>query len=464
MKMLIENDFILNAIRENFDGEIYLVGGAVRDFLNGKTSYDRDLLVLNADVKSFSERLAEFFDATFIELDAENEIYRLVLRDKLNFIDITKPLNNSVEEDLKHRDLTINSLAVNIRTAEFVDPTDGAGDFRHGVLRCFDEKSIIDDPLRLLRFFRFQALYGFEIEPQTLGWIKKYRELLSKPAVERKNYEIIRMFGGKFAHEALLKMDEAGILEQLFPFVREYKKVPPNTHHHLDLFHHLVETVRQIQLVYEAAPQEVQEHLNAIDFGAQSRLAHLKFAGFLHDLGKFSTWTIDEDGRHRFIKHDDVGAQMAKEFLSQAKFSKKQISYLTKMVKNHIYPSSLMCAPEVNDKIMMRFVRKMTDDAIDIITLARADRLSARGEAVSDEMVEKNLNNLTRLQEFYLAKKDTLNLEKLLTGEEIMSILNIKAGPQLGLIIKNLNEAQINGDVCTSEDAKKFIRKFVTEL
>lgn len=458
MREIIEKDFILSAIRENFDEEIYLVGGAVRDFLNGKTSYDRDLLVLNSDVKAFSERLAVFFEATFIELDAENEIYRLVLRDKINYIDITKPLNNSVEEDLKHRDLTINSMALNLRTAELVDVTGGAEDFRHGVLKCFDENSIVDDPLRLLRFFRFQALYGFEIEPQTLDWVKKYRELIAKPAVERKNYEIIRMFSGKFAHEALLTMDETGILELLFPFVREYKKVPPNTHHHLDLFHHLVETVRQIQFIYETSPQVVKEHLDAVDFGAQSRLAHLKFAGFLHDLGKFSTWTIDEDGRHRFIKHDDVGAKMAKEFLSHAKFSKKQITYLTSMIKNHIYPSSVMCAPEVNDKIMMRFVRKMTDDAIDIITLAKADRLSARGEAVSDEMVETNLNNLKRLQNFYLAKKDTLNLEKLLTGEEIMTILNIQAGPQLGKIIKELTEAQINGDVVTKEDAIGFVK------
>ncbi len=458
MKEIIENDFILNSIRKNFTEEIYLVGGAVRDYFIGKTSYDRDLLVLNADVKVFSKRLSEFFDATFIELDPENEIYRLVLKDKVNYIDITKPLNNSVEEDLKHRDLTINSLAVNIRTAKLVDVTGGAEDFRHGVLRCFDEKSILEDPLRLLRFFRFQALYGFKIEPQTFEWIKKYHELLAKPAVERKNYEIIRMFGGKFAHEALLSMDEAGILEEIFPFVREYKKVPPNTHHHLDLFHHLVITVRQIQLIYDNSPQEVKEHLDAIDFGAQSRLSHLKFAGFLHDLGKFSTWTIDEDGRHRFIKHDDVGAKMAKEFLAKAKFSKKQITYLTSMIKYHIYPSSVMCAPEVNDKIMMRFVRKMTDDAIDIITLAKADRLSARGEAVSDEMVETNLNNLTRLQEFYLAKKDTLNLEKLLTGEEIMAILNIKAGPQLGVIIKELTEAQINGDVFTKEDAENFVK------
>lgn len=461
MKDKIQQDLILNAIRENFDEEIYLVGGAVRDFLNGQNSYDRDLLVLNTDVKEFSMRLAEFFDATFIELDSENEIYRLVLRDKENYLDITKPFKNLVEEDLKHRDLTINSIAVNLKTFELIDVTRGAEDFRHGVLRCFDEQSITDDPLRLLRFFRFQAIYGFEIEAQTFEWIKKHRNLLTKPAIERRNYEIIRLFSGKFAHKALLSMDEAGILEELFPFVCEYKKVPPNTHHHLDLFHHLVETVRQIQVLYDEAPQDVKKHLDAVDFGAQSRAAHLKFAGFLHDLGKFSTWMIDEDGRHRFIKHDDAGAKMAKEFLTRAKFSKKQIAYLTSMIKNHIYPSSVMCSPEVNDKIMMRFVRKMTDDAIDVITLAKADRLSARGEAVSDEMVETNINNLTRLQNFYLAKKDSLNLEKLLTGEEIMAILDIQAGPQLGAIIKQLTEAQINGDVVTKLDAENFIKTIV---
>ena len=83
MKALIENNAILNAIRENFDEEIYLVGGAVRDCLIGKNSFDRDLLVLKCNVKEFSKRLAEFFNATFIELDPGNEIYRLVMKDKI---------------------------------------------------------------------------------------------------------------------------------------------------------------------------------------------------------------------------------------------------------------------------------------------------------------------------------------------------------------------------------------------
>lgn len=458
MKAKIENDFILKAIKENFNEEIFLVGGAVRDFLNNEQSLDRDLLVLNVDVKEFSKKLADFFNATFIELDNDNEIYRLVLKDKTNYLDITKPFNNSIEEDLKHRDLTINSIALNIKTGEIIDTTNGVKDFNNKLLRCFDEQSILDDPLRLLRVFRFQAIYGFEIEETTLNYIKNNKNLIQKPAIERINYEIIKLFGGKHAHIALLEMDKTGLLEELFPFINEYKKVPPNTHHHLDLFNHLIETVKQIQNIYENASPEVKTHLEKYDFGANSRLAHLKFAGFLHDIGKFSTWTIEENGRHRFIKHDDVGAKIAKEILTKSKYSKKQIAYITEMIKYHIYPSSVMCAPEINDKIMMRFVRKMQDNAIDIITLAKADRLSARGEAITEEIVENNISSLNKLQQFYLEKKDTLKLEKLLSGEEIMELLSINAGKKLGEIIKNLNEAQLNGDVLTKNDAICFVK------
>lgn len=456
----IKNDEILNKIASNFDEEIYLVGGAVRDFLNNEIPLDRDLLVLNTDVKDFSYKLADFFGGTFIELDSENEIYRVVLNDKKNYLDITKPVGGSLETDLKSRDLTINSLAVNLKTAELTDLTGGIEDFKNGILRVFEEKSIPDDPLRILRIYRFLALYGFDIEPQTLKFVEKYKELIRKPAKERVIYEIMRLFEGKFSDTALLKLDEVGILEEIFPFVREYKKVPPNTHHHLDLFHHCVETVKQIQSIYEDSAPEIKAHFEQKDFGQTNRLSHLKFAGFLHDIGKFSTWTIEPDGRHRFIKHDDAGSKIASVFLKNNKFSKKQISYLTEMIKYHIYPSGVMSAPEINDKIMMRFVRKMEDNALDIITLAKADRLSARGEAVTDDMVEKNITSLVRLENFYLEKKETLKpLEKLLSGDEIMKILNINPSPKLGEIVSALHEAQLSGEVNTKVQAIDFIQK-----
>ena len=118
-----------------------------------------------------------------------------------------------------------------------------------------------------------------------------------------------------------------------------------------------------------------------------------------------------------------------------------------------------MCLPDVNDKIMMRYVRKMEDNSIDEIILAQADRLSARGPAVTEEMVNNNISSLNRLLNFYLKVKDTLEpLPKLLDGNDVMKILNIKPSPELGDIMDALHEAQINGDVLTREHAVDFIK------
>lgn len=106
------------------------------------------------------------------------------------------------------------------------------------------------------------------------------------------------------------------------------KRVPPNTHHHLDLFHHVVETVRQIEIAYSEAEPEIKEHLDNVDFGGFPRINHLKLAGFLHDIGKFSTWTIEPSGRHRFIKHDDVGAKWLFHFLSNGNFLRSRLIIL----------------------------------------------------------------------------------------------------------------------------------------
>lgn len=462
----IKADEVLTKIINEFDNEIYLVGGAVRDFLMGKNTLDRDIIVVDKDAKIFAQKLAELFDATFVALDDENKIYRLVLPDKINYIDVTNPIENSLEKDLMRRDLTINSIAVNLKTMEVIDMCGGITDLQHGVLDCINEQNFVDDPLRLLRVYRFQALYGFELSHTIIEAVCRYSDLILKPAVERINYELIRLFSGPFAFKALLNMDKTWILEKIFPIVKELKQVPSNTHHHLDLFHHSVETVKQLSGIYANSASDVKEHMNRIDFGGASRIAHLKLAALLHDIGKFSTWTIEEDtGRHRFIKHDDVGAKMVVSLLKKLSFSNKQIDYISTMIKNHIYPSQVMSAPDVNEKIMMRYIRKMDENSIDNILLAQADRLSARGEAVSDEMVENNINNLNRLLNFYLSVRDTLEpLPKLLSGNDVMEILNIKPSPLLGKIMDALHEAQISGDVCDKETAVKFVEGFSAKI
>lgn len=463
----IKNDKILSKIAKEFPNtQIYVVGGTVRDLFTGKKSYDRDIIVVNEDAKEFALKLNELFDSAYVPLDEENKIYRIVLHElednKQNIIDVTNPVGGSIETDLRRRDLTINAIAVNIRTGEILDLFGGITDLQNKTLNYIEETNFVDDPLRLLRVYRFQALLDFELTAETISVICKYTDLISKPAKERINYELMKLFSGEYVYTALLNMNKTWLLEEIFPIVKELKQVPPNTHHHLDLLNHSLETTRQIQLLYNQADEKVKEHLDKADFGGFSRLTHLKLAGFLHDIGKFSTWTIDkETGRHRFIKHDDVGSKLVKPLLRKLCFSNKQIAYVSEMIKNHIYPSQMMCEADVNEKAMTRYLRKLEDNVIDNIILAKADRLSARGEAVTDEMVENNLKNLDKLLEFYFNSLETLApLPKLLDGNEVMEILNIKPSRVLGEILEALHEAQLSGEVNTKEEAIEFVKQY----
>ena len=452
----IKNDKYLNIISE-FDNEVYLVGGAVRDFMMGNQTCDRDLIVCDEDAREFSLKLADKLDAVFVPLDEVNRIYRVVLSDKENYFDITNPINGSILDDLNRRDLTINAIAVNLKTYDVLDVVGGINDFNSKFISVISENNLIDDPLRILRIFRFYSNLGFEIDSKTLDYVKKHKKLISTPAKERVLYELMKLCNGKYFSSAILLLDECGLLELIFPFVNELKQVPKNSHHHLDLFNHSVETARQVQLIYENSSTTVQEHLNKSDFGGFSRLAHLKLSAFMHDIGKFSTWTIEGD-RHRFIKHNDVGAKMSVKILKDMLFSNKQIEYVSSMIMNHIYPSNVVSAPDLNEKIMMRFVRKMMDNSIDIIILAIADRLSAQGPEITPEIIANNINSLDFLLNFYLEKCQNLQpLPKLLDGNDVMKLLNIKPSPKLGEVMSMLHEAQISGDITTKEDAINFI-------
>ena len=467
--MNIKDDEVLKKFNDG-----WLVGGCVRDFLLGKATYDRDIAVFGA--KNFAKNVAEEFKGTFIVLDDENQIFRVVLPDKLNYLDISEIEGNSIEEDLQRRDFTINAIAYNLKTGEYLDVTGGMDDLKNHTLRHIKDKNFEDDPLRILRAFRFVSVTGFDMTEDLKDAINKYKHTLLNPSKERITYEIMKLFGVKYAAKTLLLMDEFGILEVLFPQVKEMKLVPPNTHHHLDLLHHVVETVQFIENIYENLPEKEKAHLNSVDFGGFPRINHLKLAGFLHDIGKYSTWTIEggmfngmrgsecditklEDGvRQRFIKHDDVGAKMCVPLLRGLKFSKKQIDYISKMIKTHIYPSNVVAAPDLSEKVMMRYLRKTGDNVIDNIVLAKADRYSARGPAITEEMVCQNIEGLDKLLNFYMAKKDTMKpLPKLLDGYEVMKIKNIEPCSKLGEYMLALHEAQINGDVSTKEDAIRFI-------
>ena len=258
----MKNNEYVNLIKPYLkDCKAYLVGGFVRDYFLNKTSFDCDIVLDTINVKSFVKDIAKKLDATFIPLHEDFEIYRVVLKDKKHYFDFAKIEGENIFEDLSRRDFTINAICYDINNDKFIDPNKGIEDIKNKKIKIISEKNITDDPLRIMRAFRFSAILGFEIEENTLKIIKKHSSLINLPAKERLTYEMMKMFEGDKVKEILIKMDECGLIEKIFPYFKEIKKIPSNTHHHLDLFHHLLESVKQIEKEFENQEDEIKEYL-----------------------------------------------------------------------------------------------------------------------------------------------------------------------------------------------------------
>ncbi|MDD3419107.1 MAG: HD domain-containing protein, partial [Candidatus Gastranaerophilales bacterium] len=397
----------------------------------------------------------------FVLLDSINEIARVVMPDKKNFVDFAKCVGKTIEEDLSRRDFSINAMGCDIQNGTVIDIFDGQKDLQNKILKVFDEKNLTDDPLRVLRAYRFASKYNLTIESKTQEMLQKHSHLLNQnnTAKERIQIEFLKLLEGAKSAEILQMMKDNEFLYEIFAELKEQETIPKNSHHHLDLIDHSIETVRQLEVFINTEPKWVQEHMHKDFILGISRLAFLKLATLLHDIGKPQTWEIEADtGRHRFIRHDEIGADFAKKILKKLKYSNNQTKYISKLIKHHIYPSHLLRS-EVTEKAILRMFRRLEDETIDVILLAKADRLSAKGEEITDEIIQKNIQGLELLLEKYKTAKETMKpIEKLLSGEEIMELLEIKEGKDLGKIIKELKEAQLSGDINTKTEALEFVK------
>ena len=188
-------DELLNSLKNIFKKyDCYLVGGYLRNyFLNNEISSDRDIVCLK-DAKALALEIAKFQDGTFIELDCENEIYRVVLKDKTNYFDISKCLEDNILKDIQRRDFTINSIFYDLNREKVIDPLGGIEDIKNKIIRTCNLQNLADDPLRMLRLYRFYSKFGFEIEKELLNYTKANFNLIKNVALERVNQEILLLF------------------------------------------------------------------------------------------------------------------------------------------------------------------------------------------------------------------------------------------------------------------------------
>ena len=323
---------------------VYLVGGVVRDALLGRDNHDIDLIVA-AGAIDLTFDLARRLGLPAYRLDEERDVGRILVPDSDTTLDIARFRGDTLADDLRARDFTINALALPVaaRTAgEVIDNHGGLADLAAGRIGIIHANSIADDPVRALRAARFATQLDFTLTDETITAVRAAGPLLtSRTSPERVRDELNRLLLTDRPYDIIGRLHELDLLGHVLPEIAALSGVAQSPPHHEDVQRHtfsvlawlvLVERIAGGQPVAAAWAEEVAAilsphhsalavHLAALLDGGFSGRLLLRWGALLHDIGKPATQTIDETGRIRFLGHDETGAGLARARLNRLKFS-----------------------------------------------------------------------------------------------------------------------------------------------
>ena len=430
-----------------WENDLYLVGGAVRDELLGRTpKEDFDLVTRgsSAELAAFlyDRGLARNFPVTYARfgtamVQVEGVEIEIVTARKESYDEDSRKPNvepATYVEDALRRDFTVNTLRRSLHSGQLVDPLGlGVSDLENGILRTplDPAQTFRDDPLRMLRAVRFRHRLGFSPAPGLYDAIRIALPRLKIVSMERIRDEFLKMLVDPTGPEALDDLRQLGFLPYVMPDLAEMHGVEQGKYHHLDVWDHTRLVVRNIA---EASPV-------------------LKLAALLHDVGKPATRTIDDEGNTRFFGHEGLGAVMSETILRRLMMPERDVAAVAKLVKNHMRLGS---APSFSASAARRLIRDMGDQLEDLLRLVEADANGLRpGVRVLD------LREIRERIEEVQRQTPRTSLESPLSGEEIMATLGIEPGRRVGELKALLTEQVLDGVLAPDDQdgAKAMLRQ-----
>ncbi|NNF45756.1 MAG: HD domain-containing protein [Desulfofustis sp.] len=458
--------------------DIYLVGGALRDLLINVVSVDLDFAVTEKAIDFTHEVHDRLGRGTVVILDEENDTARLVLEELSLDVAGFRKGARTIEEDLVKRDFTINSLAVLLddlvqpdREVEIVDPLGGFTDLKLRVVRacpgCFD-----DDPLRLLRAYRFGAQLDFMIEDQTSAQIRARSALIQTAAAERISFELELVMATKQAYRAFKAMQETELLGQLIPELFEGAGVDQPPFHHLDVMEHNLLTLEFVERIIDQPVIYFPRSYNMVDeiAGDGEALSALKWAALFHDIGKPAARKVNVDKKRHitFYNHDEQGADQARQIAERWKWSRRKTKRVVSLIAMHMHPfhlNNLMQDQEgVSTRALQKICKRAGDNLYPLFLLAMADSLAGQGPEKPARIEEQLEQLFVEVERFY---RETLVPAaagpKLLTGHDLITRLNLAQGPEIGRLLEAVETAALEGVITTREEALIWARKQLEE-
>ena len=494
---------LLDSIRTALpDGELYLVGGAVRDLLLNRVSHDLDFAVPKEAIQ-IARRAANALGADFYVLAESFDTARVILsaadgtRDVLDFAAFRGP---DLDSDLRGRDFTINAIAFDVRSQTILDPLGGASDLRVKLIRACSETSLKDDPVRILRAVRQAAALDFKIEAETRKAMKQAAPLLPNISPERQRDELFKMLDGPRPDLSLRALEMLGVFPYFLPELSAMKGVEQSLPHVYEVWEHTLSVVQNLdEILSTLIPsllsrgekqtgegkndwftglltlrlgryrEQLAAHFRQTLNMDRSMRALLFLAALYHDVSKPGAKSVDETGRIRFFGHDESGAKVAAERARALNLSKDEIERLKIVIENHMrfhYFTSRMEGEkkEPSRKAIYRFFRGAGEGGLDLVLLGLADLRGTRGHALTQETWTAALDVARILLENYWEKpQETIAPPHLVNGREVMQAYQLEAGPLIGQLLEAIREEQAAGKVSTREEALAFGRAWLKE-
>ncbi|MDX9714155.1 MAG: hypothetical protein RBT37_01860 [Dissulfurispiraceae bacterium] len=417
---------------KNLTDSSFFVGGAVRDIISGTALKDIDIAV-NADVISLGKEFAKLTGCTAVPFENKTDTVRIVKHNR--HIDISRLKGSAINEDLGQRDITINSMALPLSAASgqlscsaelldiIIDPFGGRRDLDNRIIRMISEKNLLNDPLRLLRLYRFAGTLNFALDPETAAAAARLSHTISRSAPERIVEELKQIFKLDNSAEVMHQMSAAGLLESAIP------EINGNSDKSL--------------IRYTATEDALRAFLDA---GRPEEFPLLMNIAELHNIFclKFSSLMPDSSAAAKASERLKLSNSEADLIIFLAK-SRKEIVSLYKSAPKNPGETEMVC-----------LILSAGGSPLGACIAGLAELQAEEGPEETADFIQFIGLITGYFQKIFLPRAALLPL---VTGEEIMKKFSLNPSPFIGESIKNIGNLVLLGSISTKEEAFMVVEK-----
>ncbi|MFT4048799.1 MAG: HD domain-containing protein [Solirubrobacterales bacterium] len=448
------------ALPDGGEGAWY-VGGAVRDLLLGLPVKDVDIAV-TGDPRVAARAVHAQVGGDIFSLSDRFGTWRVNASEGFQ-IDITALRGATIEEDLGHRDFTVNAMALSANRHELIDLFGGIGDIDRRLLKLVAERAYEDDPLRPLRLPRLAATLDFTVDADTAEVTRRHAVRVTEPAAERVFAELRGLLASPGALRGIRLLDELGLMEIVLPELKRLQGMEQTVYHHKDVYEHTLEVLENVIAFEDAGYAVFTDHAPALRELMSEELADeltragaLRWAALLHDIGKPDTLTRFDEDRIGFPGHDIRGAEIVREICRRLHTSERFSQYVAALTRHHMRLGFQIPKRPLSGREIYTYLRKSSPVEVEVGVLSVADRMATRGRK-HEEAIPRHIDFAIDLTDLALDWRAN-PLQPLIRGDELAGALGIEPGPRLGELLAEIAQAQYAGEVATADEAIALAR------